>query len=102
MSWRGRAQVCWSVRMDSVGLARRFGLGRPVKISLNMSDEECVDAATSFQEAAYAGGVPTPQVRRTTDGQVFATIAGKQLRVYEWVDLLAPDSMLDPARVGEV
>jgi len=115
--------------MDSVGLARRFGLGRPVKLSdgpvargkqglvwrlettdgrwavkmpLNMSDEECVDAATSFQEAAYAGGVPTPQVRRTTDGQVFATIAGKQVRVYEWVDLMAPDTMLDPVRVGEI
>ena len=115
--------------MDPAELARRFGLGQPVKVSdgpvargkqglvwkletsdgrwavkmpLDMSDEEDVDAATAFQEAAYAAGVPTPQVRRTTDGQVFATIATKELRVYEWVDLLAPDSMLDPARVGEV
>jgi Phosphotransferase enzyme family len=33
---------------------------------------------------------------------VFATIAGRQVRVYEWVDLRAPDSRLDPARVGAV
>jgi Ser/Thr protein kinase RdoA (MazF antagonist) len=115
--------------MDAGELARRFALGRPVKLSdgpvargkqgvvwrldtsdgrwavkmpLDMSDEEDVDAATAFQEAAYAVGVPTPQVRRTTDGQVFATIATNKVRVYEWVDLMAPDSMLDPARVGEV
>jgi Ser/Thr protein kinase RdoA (MazF antagonist) len=121
--------VCWSVRMDALELATRFGLGRPVKLSdgpvargkqglvwrldttdgrfavkmpLDMSDEDGADAATTFQEAAYAVGVPTPRVRRTTDGQVFATIAAKQVRVYEWVDLLTPDSMLDPARVGEV
>lgn len=58
--------------------------------------------ATAFQEAAYTAGVPTPQVRRTTDGCVFATVEGRQVRLYEWVDLLAPDSCLDPALVGAV
>ena len=115
--------------MDAMELARRFGLGRArrlsdaplargkqglvwrldtadgswaVKVPLHPSDEAEAEVATSFQEAAYAAGVPTPQVRRTTEGSVFATIAGTQVRVYEWVDLMPPDSMLDPALVGAV
>jgi aminoglycoside phosphotransferase (APT) family kinase protein len=58
--------------------------------------------ATVFHEAAYDAGVPTPRVRRTTEGCVFAVVDGWQVRIYEWVDLLAPDSGLDPARVGAV
>jgi aminoglycoside phosphotransferase (APT) family kinase protein len=65
-------------------------------------DADEVDAATAFQEAAYAAGVPTPQVRRTTEGDVSAAIAGTPVRVHEWVDLMAPDTSLDPARVGAV
>jgi aminoglycoside phosphotransferase (APT) family kinase protein len=61
-----------------------------------------VRLATAFQEAACAAGVPAPQVRRTTEGRVFAAIAGRQVRVFEWVDLRARDSRLDPARVGAV
>jgi Ser/Thr protein kinase RdoA (MazF antagonist) len=124
-----RAAACWSGLVDAAELARRFGLGRAVRLSdgplargkqglvwrldtadgswavkvlFHRSGEDEVAAATAFHEAAYATGVPTPQVRRTTEGRVFATIAGKQVRVYEWVDLLAPDSRLDPARVGAV
>jgi thiamine kinase-like enzyme len=41
-------------------------------------------------------------VRRTTEGCVFATLDGRQVRVYEWVDLRAPDTGLDPARVGAI
>ena len=115
--------------MDAGELARRFGLGRAVKLSdgpvargrqglvwrldtadgswavkvpLERSDEHEVGASTAFQEAAYAAGVPTPQVRRTAEGRVFATIAGRQVRVYEWVDLLPPDTKLDPGQVGAV
>jgi Ser/Thr protein kinase RdoA (MazF antagonist) len=115
--------------VDAVELAGRFGLGRAVRLSdgplargrqglvwrldtadgswavkmpFHPSGEDEVDAATAFQEAAYAAGVPTPQVRRTTEGRVFATIAGRQIRMYEWVDLRAPDPRLDPARVGAV
>lgn len=43
-----------------------------------------------------------PQVRRTTEGRVFATVDGRQVRVYEWVDLLGPNPCLDPALVGAV
>jgi Ser/Thr protein kinase RdoA (MazF antagonist) len=66
------------------------------------ADADEADAATAFQEAAYAAGVPTPQVRRTTDGDVFAAVAGTPVRVHEWVDLMAPDTSLDPVRVGAV
>jgi Ser/Thr protein kinase RdoA (MazF antagonist) len=123
------AEVCWSGLVDAMELARRFGLGRAVTLSdgpiargkqglvwrLDTADgswavkmpfppfvDDEVAVATAFQEAAYAAGVPTPQVRRTTEGRVFATISGRQLRVYEWVDLLAPDSRLDPVQVGAV
>ena len=110
-------------------MAERFGLGRAVglsdgpvargkeglvwrldtaegswavKMPFDWPREGEADGTTAFHEAAYAAGVPTPQVRRTIDGRVFATIAGTQVRVYEWVDLLDPDPRLDPALVGTV
>ena len=73
-----------------------------VKVPHRPSGEQDVVEATAFHEAAYSAGVPTPQVRRTTDGSVFATIDDTQVRVYEWVDLGAPDSQLDPALVGRL
>lgn len=102
--------------VDAVDLARRFGFGGAarlsdgpvargkqglvwrldtaegswaVKVPFRQSGEDEVRSATAFQEAAYAAGVPTPQVRRTTEGCVFATLEGRQVRVYEWVDLRA-------------
>ena len=115
--------------MDAVDLARRFALGGSarlsdgpvargkqgvvwrletadgrwaVKMPFRQSGEDEVRLATMFQEGAYAAGVPTPQVRRTTGGCVFASVEGRQVRVYEWVDLHAPDPCLDPALVGAV
>jgi len=115
--------------MDAMNLARRFALGQAarlsdgpvargkqgvvwrldtedgswaVKASFRQSSEDEVRLSAAFQEAAYVAGVPTPQVRRTTEGCVFAAIEGKQVRVYEWVDLQAPDVALDPERVGAV
>lgn len=115
--------------MDAALVARRFGLGGrsrlsdgpvargkegvvwrletgdglwAVKVPFERATEDDVRRSTLFQEAARRAGVPTPQVRRTSDGQVFADIADQQVRVYEWVDLLAPDTRLDPTLVGEV
>ncbi len=115
--------------MDPVELARRFALGRAVRLSdgpvargkqgvvwrlettdgrwavkvpFQPSDEDTMRPAAEFQEAAVAAGVPAPGVRRTPEGSVFATVTGTQVRVYDWVDLLAPDLGLDPARVGEI
>jgi aminoglycoside phosphotransferase (APT) family kinase protein len=73
-----------------------------VKVPFHPCGEEEVRASTAFQEAAYLAGVPTPQVRRTTEGAVFASVGGLRVRVYEWVDLRGPDEGLDPALVGAV
>ncbi len=113
--------------VDAAELAERFGLGRgpklseapvargrqgevwrletadgrwAVKVPFGGSGEDQVHASTQFQEAAYAAGVPTPSVRRTTDGYVFAQVGGRQVRVYEWVDLDQPAPGLDPDLVG--
>ena len=115
--------------MDAGELARRFGLdgtarlsdgpvarGKQglvwrlatadgdwaVKVPLYSSSEEDVRLSTAFQEAAYDAGVPTPRVRRTAEGSVFATVDGRRVRMYEWVDVRAPDPRLDPALVGAV
>jgi len=115
--------------VDAVELARRFALGEAAKLSdgpvargkqgvvwrLETADgrwavkesfgesvEEEARGVTAFQEAAYAAGVPTPRVRRTTEGTVFATVGGTRVRVYEWVDLGPPDAGLDPGMVGAV
>jgi Ser/Thr protein kinase RdoA (MazF antagonist) len=73
-----------------------------VKVPLHVTSENEVRVATEFQEVAYACGVPAPQVRRTTEGRVIADIAGRQVRVYRWVDLRPPDPRLDPVQVGAV
>jgi Ser/Thr protein kinase RdoA (MazF antagonist) len=113
--------------VDGLDIARRFALGTPtslsdgpvgkgkqgvvwrletttgswaVKVPLHPSGEDDVRETTAFQEAACAAGVPAPRVRRTTDGTVFATVAGTQVRVYEWVDLQDADLGMDPALVG--
>jgi Ser/Thr protein kinase RdoA (MazF antagonist) len=71
-----------------------------VKVQFHRTVEDAARQATAFQEAAHAGGVPTPLPRRTTEGRVFAEVDSHQVRLYEWVDLLAPDTALDPALVG--
>jgi Ser/Thr protein kinase RdoA (MazF antagonist) len=71
-----------------------------VKVPFEAVDEDDVRRSTAFQEAAHASGVPTPRVRRTTDGAVLATVSGKPVRIYSWVDLMPPDPHLDPSLVG--
>ena len=73
-----------------------------VKAPFTPPQEDEVRLSAQLQEAAYLAGVPTPQIRRTTDGFVFADVGGRRVRVYEWVDLGAPDPGLDPALVGAV
>jgi Ser/Thr protein kinase RdoA (MazF antagonist) len=65
-------------------------------------DPEEARLASVFQEAAFEAGVPTPKVRRSAEGSVFVTIAGRQVRVFEWVDLLPADLGIDPVLVGSV
>ncbi|GAA1412324.1 phosphotransferase enzyme family protein [Catellatospora coxensis] len=115
--------------MDAKEISARFGLGAGAKLSdgpvangrqgaiwrletstgrwavktlFHPADEDEAHAATVFHEAAYAAGVPTPQVRRTVAGTVFALIGQTPVRVYEWVDLKGTDTGLDPELVGTV
>jgi aminoglycoside phosphotransferase (APT) family kinase protein len=123
------AHLCWSGHVIAADLAERFALGRAAKLSegpvargkqglvwrldtadgswavkvpFHRTSEDEVRVATEFQEAACACGVPAPQVRRSVEGQVLADIAGRQVRVYGWVDLRPPDPSLDPMQVGAV
>jgi Ser/Thr protein kinase RdoA (MazF antagonist) len=91
---RGKQGHVWRLDTDDGSWA--------VKVPFRRTSEEEVRLATEFQETAYACGVPAPQVRRTTDGQVIADLGGSQARVYGWVDVLGPDSRLDPVQVGAV
>ena len=91
---RGKQGVVWRLDTSDGSWA--------IKVPFHPSGEDEVQESTAFQEAAHAAGVPTPGVRRTTDGSVFATVQDTQVRVYEWVDLSAPDPGLDPAMVGAV
>jgi Ser/Thr protein kinase RdoA (MazF antagonist) len=89
---RGKQGEVWRLDGDAGSWA--------VKVPFDPDDEDDVEGSAAFQEAAYAAGVPTPAVRRTTDGSVFAGVGDRQVRVYEWVDLRAPDLRLDPSLVG--
>lgn len=111
--------------IDAAYLAERFALGRVLELSdgpvargkqgevwrldtvdgrwavkLPFREQEADESSTRFHEAAHAAGVPSPLVRRTTGGEVFARVGGRQVRVYGWVDLGRPDPTLDPERVG--
>ena len=58
-------------------------------------------ADVAYQEAMLAtGAVPMPRPIRTLAGQVLLDVAGYQVRAYEWVDLLATDTGLDPVVIG--
>lgn len=71
-----------------------------VKVAFTANAAEEGEAAATFQESAASAGVPTPAIRRTTDGDVLARVGGRQVRVYGWVDLGAPTTDLDPGEVG--
>src|SRR6478609_3357787 len=71
-----------------------------VKTSFRPPERDGEDG--DFQAAAVAAGVPAPAVMFTDGGGLFTDIGGLPVRVYGWVDVLAPDSGLDPGRVGQL
>jgi hypothetical protein len=92
---RGRQGLVW--RLETTGGSWA------VKTTFEPVPEDEVAVAALLQEAAYDAGVPTPEVRRTTDtGTVLATVDGVRLRVYGWADLGRSTNLLDPALVGDV
>jgi aminoglycoside phosphotransferase (APT) family kinase protein len=56
--------------------------------------------AGTFQNLARASGVPAPAAMTTRTGDYGLDVAGTLVRVQSWVDVLEPNSMIDPARVG--
>jgi aminoglycoside phosphotransferase (APT) family kinase protein len=61
---------------------------------------ELLDGA-AFQEAAVAAGVPSPSVRRSTNGHVIVDL-GVRVRLHDWVDLEPPALDLDPVDLGRL
>jgi Ser/Thr protein kinase RdoA (MazF antagonist) len=61
---------------------------------------EDVARTAEFQQAAIANGVPTPSLVTSRDGRFIEDIDQKQLRVYDWVDLLEVDRRIDVGQVG--
>jgi len=59
-----------------------------------------LEDTTRFQEAARRGGVPTPAVRRTRDGEVLGDLGDITVTLQSWEDLLGPDRGLDPVALG--
>jgi Ser/Thr protein kinase RdoA (MazF antagonist) len=63
-------------------------------------DDADFDAA--YQDSVRLAGVPLPAVVHAVDGGVAADLGGVQVRVYEWVDVLAADRQVDPGEVGRL
>src|SRR3954467_6934351 len=80
---RGKEGLVW--RLDT---AR----GRwAVKEPLRQGPPGQGDAAAVFHGNVGSAGVPVPQVIRSVNGTVFTAVGDTSVRVYGWVDLLAPD-----------
>lgn len=114
--------------LHAEGVAAAFGLGTPtselkpvargeqgrvwrldtgrgtyaVKEPFEFQSEINAAGDVEFQEAVLAqSNVPLPRPVHTTSGLILGDVTGKQVRVYEWVDLLPVNTELDPAVVGE-
>lgn len=59
-----------------------------------------MDAA--YQDRVRGSGVPMPAVVRCTAGTVLAEVGETRVRVYDWVDVVERNRMLDPSAVGRV
>lgn len=91
---RGRLGAIWRLETSTGTYAVKVG-DQPI----SAADAER-DAA--LQDAFLAGGVPMPAVVRSVTGAVVATVSGRPVRVYEWVDVRPEDRRLDPAAVGRL
>lgn len=65
-------------------------------------DHDQIAAAYDLQTRAMAHGIRAPRQLLTTSGELSAASDGETIRVFEWVDLAAPDRRLDPAGVGQM
>jgi Ser/Thr protein kinase RdoA (MazF antagonist) len=124
----GLAGGAWATPGAAATIARTYGLRGPATLTGPVDRGELgeiwrletaegryavkvpfapVDPAELLEPAAFAdavadGGVVTPRVRRGTDGSVVQSVAGRQVVLLEWLDLLPPSTALDPAEVGRL
>lgn len=101
----GPATLTGPVARGQQGLVWRLETPRgafAVKDPLTPLDAGEAAADAAFQDVALAAGVPLPRVIRDRAGNVLAEVEGHQVRVYEWIDVHAPDRGLDPDEVGRV
>ncbi len=91
---RGEEGQVWRLETD----AGRWA----VKETFDPLSPADVDEIAAFQEAASGAGAMTPRVVRTPAGDAAYTIAGTQVRLYQWVDLLPPSRAVDAAAVGRL
>ncbi len=71
-----------------------------VKLPFQRISEQAAARDAAYQDLVRASGVPMPAVVRSRDGEVLADVCGRQVRVYEWVDVLPATRDLDPVAVG--
>ena len=91
---RGEQGRVWRLDTDRSSYA--------VKESFEPQTEFEAAADVSYQEAVLReSDVAMPQPIRTMSGSVLAIAAGRQVRVYEWIDLLPSNNAFDPVTVGE-
>jgi Ser/Thr protein kinase RdoA (MazF antagonist) len=76
------------------------GRAYAVKEALAPIDPAQVRAAYALQRRAEATGVLAPRQLLTADGEPAAYVDGETLRVFDWLELAAPDRDLDPVALG--
>ena len=115
--------------MDAQGVAFTYGLGRAITLSgpvargevgeirqlvtergtwavkqdltpMTPDDVAAAEASGEFQRRCWEVGIPTPEPLRTRTGDLVADVGDGHVRLYSWVDLVDPDTGLDPATVG--
>lgn len=116
--------------LDARSVADAFGLGRAVSLSEPVARGELgeirrletdggtwavktalepptrdevdeLEATGAFHHACWEAGIPTPEPRRSASGYV-AEVSGEHVLAYSWVDLVGPDTAIDPEAVGRV
>jgi hypothetical protein len=60
------------------------------------------EASAAFHRRCWETGIPTPEPLPTRTGGFVADLGGEHVRAYSWVDLVDPDTGLDPGPVGEL
>ena len=115
--------------MDAHEVSFAFGLGRAITLSgpvargeigmirrletergtwavkqdlehLGPADVEEAEASAAFHRRCWEAGIPTPEPLRTRTGGFVAEVGTAHVRAFSWVDLVDPDTGLDPGTVG--